>query len=95
MAPSRRKCSSPIDGEAVGLEQRYRFSVYPEYIAELAGMLDVEHDALSIDYLVGPTHALGRGVGMAMIGEFVHDTWQAHPLMNSIVIPVHADNRSS
>lgn len=84
-----------FDGDAVGLIQRFHFGAYPEYMAELAAVLDVPGEATGIDYLIGPERALGRGVGTAMIAEFVRRTWRDDPVTPAIVVPVHAENRAS
>lgn len=83
------------DGAAVGLIQRYRIGAYPQYLGEIAAVVDIPADAASIDYLVGPPDALGKGLGTAMIAAFVARTWQDYPATPSIVVPVHADNRAS
>jgi aminoglycoside 6'-N-acetyltransferase len=82
-------------GRAVGLIQRYRFGAYPQYLDELAHILSVPADAMSIDYLIGPPHMLGRGIGTAMIAAFAAQTWHDDPATPSIVVPVQVDNRSS
>jgi aminoglycoside 6'-N-acetyltransferase len=79
----------------VGLMQRYRFGAYPQYMAELAHLVDVPAEATSIDYLIGPEYALGRGLGTAMIAQFVQRIWRDDPSTPSIVVPVQADNRAS
>lgn len=83
------------DGEAVGLIQRYRFGAYPGYIAELAGVMEVPAAATGIDYLIGPENALGRGMGTAMIVEFVRRTWLDDLETPAIIVPVQADNLPS
>jgi aminoglycoside 6'-N-acetyltransferase len=82
-------------GEAVGLIQRYRIDGDPEYLAELASVVQVPAGAISIDYLVGPSHVLGRGIGSAMIAAFVRRTWRDDLDTPAVVVPVQADNRAS
>ncbi len=84
-----------VGGAPVGLIQRYRFSAYPQYIAELADILEVPAEAMSIDYLIGPEQALGQGLGTAMIAGFVERTWQDDPSTPAIIVPVQAGNRAS
>jgi aminoglycoside 6'-N-acetyltransferase len=79
----------------IGLIQRYRLGAYPAYIAELAHLLAVPAQASSIDYLIGPTEALGKGLGSAMIAAFAARTWRDDPGTPAIVVPVQADNRAS
>lgn len=83
------------DGAAVGLIQRYRFGAYPEYIGELAQIVDVSSNSTGIDYLVGPAAALGKGIGTTMIAAFVARTWADDLATPAIVVPVHMDNRAS
>lgn len=83
------------DGDAVGMIQRYRFGAYPAYIAEMAHIVDVAGDTLGIDYLIGPTEALGKGLGTAMITNFLQRTWHEDPLAPFILIPVQSNNRRS
>ena len=79
----------------VGLIQRFRFGAYPQYIGDLAHILPVPADASSIDYLVGPEHAVGKGIGTAMIAAFVARLWDDDPATPAIIVPVQADNRAS
>jgi aminoglycoside 6'-N-acetyltransferase len=83
------------DGAAVGMIQRYRFGAYPQYANDMAHIVDVAADMTSIDYLVGPSHALGKGIGSAMIAAFVARTWADDPATPAIIVPVQADNRAS
>lgn len=83
------------EGEAVGLIQRYRFGAYPEYVAEMAHIVAVPVDATGIDYVIGPPAAVGRGVGAAMIADFVSRTWLDDPLTVAVIVPVQAGNLAS
>ncbi len=83
------------DGMAVGLVQRFRLGAYPQYLDELAQLLAVPAVASSIDYLVGPPDALGKGIGSAMIGAFAELLWDDDPGTPAIIVPVHAENRAS
>jgi aminoglycoside 6'-N-acetyltransferase len=81
--------------EPVGLIQRLRLSAYPQYLAELAPILAVPENAWSIDYLVGETTAIGRGLGTEMIRRFSALLWRDAPQAQVIIVPVHAGNRHS
>lgn len=84
------------DGQtAIGLIQRFRFSAYPEYVDQLAHIVAVPGSAVSIDYLIGPVEALGKGLGSAMIAAFVARIWEDYPDTPAIIVPVQADNRAS
>jgi len=82
-------------GGPVGLIQRFRFGAYPQYIDDLAHILPVPASASSIDYLVGPEQALGKGIGTSMIAAFVDRLWKDDPATPAIIVPVQADNRAS
>jgi aminoglycoside 6'-N-acetyltransferase len=62
---------------------------------ELAHILRVSSDFSSIDYLVGPADALGKGVGSAMIAAFAARTWDDDRATPAIIVPVQTDNRAS
>jgi aminoglycoside 6'-N-acetyltransferase len=84
-----------LDGEPLGLIQRYPIAAYPEYVEELTRVCAIPPGSLSIDYLIGEPDARGRGVGAAMIGAFVAESWGAHPAARDVVVPVAAGNRAS
>lgn len=84
-----------VEGTAVGLIQRFRFGAYPEYIGQLGHILAVPPSAASIDYLIGPAHALGKGLGTEMIAAFAARIWDDYADAPSIIVPVQADNRAS
>lgn len=79
----------------LGLIQRYRLGAYPQYIGELAHIIDAAPDVCSIDYLVGPSDRIGKGLGSAMIAAFCHATWLADASTPAILVPVQAGNRAS
>jgi aminoglycoside 6'-N-acetyltransferase len=83
------------DGEPVGLVQRSRYGDYPEYLEELAPILAVDQESMSIDYLVGDPGRCGRGLGSRIIAAVVAATRADHPAAPDVVVPVAAANRSS
>jgi aminoglycoside 6'-N-acetyltransferase len=83
------------DGQPVGLVQRYRWEAYPHYLDEVAPILTLPAQAVSIDYLVGPPGALQQGWGTQMLRAFVQTIWRDDAETPAIVVPVHADNRAS
>ncbi|WP_199702423.1 GNAT family N-acetyltransferase [Jiangella rhizosphaerae] len=84
-----------LDGVPVGLVQRSRLADFAEYRDEFAALTDVPDGAVTIDYLVGDPGRVGRGLGTAMIGAVVADTWRAHPDAPAIVVAVVAANTAS
>lgn len=83
------------DAVPIGLIQRYRMDAYPEYIAELEHILPVPEAACSVDYLIGPPAMLGRGLGTALVKQFVNATWPSATAPACIIVPVQAGNRAS
>ncbi len=83
------------DGAPFGLIQRYPWGPYPDYLEEIAPVLAVTPETLSIDYLIGDPGARGRGLGAAMIGTLVAASWPAYPDAPRVVVPVAAGNTAS
>ena len=83
------------DGEPVGLVQRSRYADYPAYRDELAALVDVPAEAVTIDYLVGDPARTNQGVGTELIRAAVADTWATHPRAPAIIVPVVIANRAS
>ena len=84
-----------LDGEPIGLLQYSRFEDYPEYIEELAPVLTVPVDAVTIDYLIGDPALTGRGLGTAVISAFVAHVWETNPQASCIIVPVSSANQAS
>nr|WTB35942.1 acetyltransferase [Streptomyces sp. NBC_00830] len=84
-----------LDGRPVGLVQRSRLRDYPEYLAELAAVVPVPDDAMTIDYLIGDPQQIGQGIGTAMIHSVIERTWAEHPAAPCILVPVAAANHAS
>lgn len=83
------------DGTPFALTQRSRWHDYPDELAELAPYLDVPITAMTIDYLIGEAHDVGRGVGTELVRALVSDTWSAHPACRLLIVPVAAGNPAS
>jgi len=79
----------------VGLVQRCFWHDYPEYVTEIAPIMTIPADAVTIDYLIGDPADTGRGLGPTIIAAVAADTWRAHPRAGSIIVPVAAGNRAS
>jgi aminoglycoside 6'-N-acetyltransferase len=84
-----------LDGVPVGLVQYSRFRDYPDYLEEVAVVYPVGDGAASIDYLVGDVERVGRGVGTAMIAEFVEFVWTHDRSATHLVVPVNSANERS
>lgn len=83
------------EGRPVGLVQRFALAAYPGYAAEIARWTDVPAAAWSIDYFIGESDALRRGLGTLLIAQLTQSVWQRAPEASAILVPVHADNRAS
>lgn len=84
-----------LSGAPVGLVQRSRYGDYPEYIEELAPILAVHPETVSVDYLIGEVSLTGKGLGARVIRAVVDETWTSHPAAPAVVVPVSAANRAS
>ncbi|WNV86909.1 GNAT family N-acetyltransferase [Umezawaea sp. Da 62-37] len=84
-----------LDGTPFAFVQRCRFGAYPEYIAELAPVLEVDGECVSVDYLIGDPTLVGLGLGPRVIAAIVAATWTDYPDAPSVVVPVSAANRAS
>lgn len=84
-----------VGGEPIGLVQRCVLADYPEYIAELDGLVELPAGAMSLDYLVAGPDRVGRGVGPAMLRAILVGTWAEFPGATCVIIPVAAANRAS
>lgn len=84
-----------VDGAPAALVQRSRFADYPDEAEELAAIVDVPAEAVTIDYLVADPAQTGRGLGTAIIRAVVADTWVSYPEAPAIIVPVVAGNIAS
>jgi aminoglycoside 6'-N-acetyltransferase len=83
------------DDAPIGLIQRYRFDSYPEYLDEIAPLCEIPADAFSMDYLIGPETYLRRGLGAAMLRDFVQKLWLERTDASCVIVPTHATNVAS
>ncbi|MEU0160837.1 GNAT family N-acetyltransferase [Streptomyces sp. NPDC006261] len=84
-----------FDGTPFGLMQRCRLDDYPEYLVEVATLIDVPSGAMTIDYLIGEPQLVGHGLGPQMIRSAVQAIWDEHPGASCVLVPVSAANRAS
>lgn len=83
-----------LEGEPVGMIQRYRLTDEPEWQEALA-VTGTPADAAGIDYLIGDVALIGLGLGPRIIAEFIADTWQRYPEVPAIVVDIDQRNRRS
>lgn len=79
----------------VALVQRSFWHDYPEYVEEVAPILPIPQDAVTIDYLIGEVTDTGHGLGPAIIEAMLADTWATVPRANCVIVPVALGNRAS
>jgi aminoglycoside 6'-N-acetyltransferase len=82
-----------LDGAPIGFMQRYRLSSYPAWGEALAHI--VSGPTVGLDYLIGPAHLVGRGLGPRMIEALVDATWGTYPEVQTVAVDVLQDNRAS
>lgn len=84
-----------LDGEPIGIIQRYRFLDHGSWAATIAETDVALPGAAGIDYLVGDASRIGVGVGTAMIDRFSEQLFADLPEIDVIVVTPQADNRAS
>jgi aminoglycoside 6'-N-acetyltransferase len=82
------------DGQPIGLIQRYRFDDNPAWQESLR-VAGTPRDAVGIDYLIGEEGLLGGGLGPALIGQFLTETWIRYPDISAVVVNIDQANRRS
>ena len=83
------------DRQPIGLIQRFRIADYPATRNEMAAIVSIPDDAISIDYFIGESRQLRRGLGSAMIRQCVRASWRDWPDAGPVIVAVHADNEAS
>lgn len=85
-----------VEDRAVGLLFRYRIDDHIDYVHELAAArVNLPPDAWSMDYLIGDSTVVGRGLGSAMIRAACEELWSSEATASCVLVPVHADNSRS
>ncbi|ALL78775.1 acetyltransferase [Pseudonocardia sp. EC080610-09] len=84
-----------VGGAPVGLLQRCLWHDYPEYVEEIAPILEIPPGAATIDYLIGEPGLVGRGLGPRILVAAVAGVWERYPEARAIIVPVVATNRAS
>lgn len=83
-----------LGDDPVGFLQWYDIDTDPDWKAALVPA-GVPSGAAGIDYLIGEEGLIGRGLGSAMIKQFVTERLAAHPATGSVAADVSVDNRRS
>jgi aminoglycoside 6'-N-acetyltransferase len=82
------------DGAPIGFVQRYLLSDYPDWIRTLEPAGDFSA-AAGIDYLIGESTSIGRGIGTAVVAAYVASTFVRYPQARGIVTDVDQRNVAS
>ncbi|HJQ90718.1 MAG TPA: GNAT family N-acetyltransferase [Acidimicrobiia bacterium] len=80
--------------QPIGLMQSYRLGDHPTWLTAL-NVVNPHEDSVGIDYLIGDPAATGRGLGTAMIRQFVDMLWSEYPDAPAVVVAVNQDNIAS
>ena len=83
-----------LDGAPIGLVLRYRIAEEEAWRTTLAPT-GAPLDAFGIDYLIGDSDRVGRGLGPRMLTALVAESWNRYPDCPACVVSVHQDNRRS
>lgn len=81
-------------GVPFGFVQRYQFADEPGWVESLRPT-GAPLDGAGVDYLIADPAQLGRGLGTALLAEFVADTWRRYPEVPALVVDVDPANRRS
>jgi aminoglycoside 6'-N-acetyltransferase len=77
------------------LVQRSLISDSAEDFESLGAIVEVPADSVTIDYLIADPRETGQGIGTAVIGAIVADTWTTYPTAPAIIVGVVADNTAT
>lgn len=83
------------EGDDIGIIQRYRLRAYPGWSGAVAGTGLAFPEAAGIDYLIGESAHVGRGVGTSAISAFTERLWTDYPDVQVVVVTPQQANRPS
>jgi aminoglycoside 6'-N-acetyltransferase len=83
-----------LEGEPVGLIQRYLIDDDPEWARALAAA-HAPAPSAGIDYLIGKQTLTGIGLGPRLIARFLEDIWRRYPTIVAVVVAMQQANRGS
>lgn len=82
------------DARDIGIIQRYRLDAHPEW-RQVLSAAGLRHNAAGIDYFIGESDQLGKGLGSTAIRQFVDDLFADWPDVDAAAATPQADNRAS
>ncbi len=87
-----------LDGEPLGMVQRFRLADEPEWAATLTPTLPAGTDptrVAGLDYLIGSAERTGQGLGPRMLEAFTVATFDRYPEVDIVAVAVQEPNRRS
>ena len=84
-----------LDGEPVGLIQRYRTCDHPDWQRTLSATGAAEGQTAGIDYLLGEADAVGHGFGKQAIREFTSLLFEDYTDIDAVVVTPPQANPAS
>jgi aminoglycoside 6'-N-acetyltransferase len=81
-------------GRSIGYVQRYLLDENEDWSASIRGALGYA-GGIGIDYLIGESDLVGKGVGRRLISQFVHASWNRYPSAERIVVALQQENIAS
>lgn len=78
----------------IGIIQRYRLDAHPEWhrVLREAGL---DRHAAGLDYFIGESDRLGKGLGSCAVRQFVDDLFADWPDVEAVAVTPQAQNRAS
>ncbi len=73
----------------------HRADLFSVSLDEIAPLCEIPADAFSMDYFIGPETYLRRGLGAAMLRDFVRKLWLERTEASCVIVPTHATNVAS
>ena len=77
-----------MDGRPIGVIQSYRVDAYPDYVAELG---ELPAPALSLDVFIGEPDLIGKGIGPAVLREFLRIAFERYGLGYAVIGPARSN----
>jgi aminoglycoside 6'-N-acetyltransferase len=83
-----------FSGRPIGYVQRYLIDEHPDWHEMIRAALG-QGGGIGIDYLIGESDSIGRGLGRRLISDFVGASWKRYPSAERIVVALQQENIAS
>jgi aminoglycoside 6'-N-acetyltransferase len=77
-----------MDDRPIGVIQSYRVDAYPDYVAELG---ELREPAFSLDVFIGEPDLIGRGIGPALLRDFLRMAFEKYGLDYAVIGPARSN----